>query len=57
MPDIMEVKKMTEKVACQVKCIETKDGFTIEVTGEQAKKYIEKLEKGEIIGFPACGCC
>ena len=48
---------MVEKVACEIKCVETANGFRIEVTGERAKKYIEKLEKGEISCFPICGCC
>ncbi|MEW6592580.1 MAG: hypothetical protein AB1305_02695 [Candidatus Hadarchaeota archaeon] len=48
---------MTEKVACEIKCIETENGFKVEVTGERAKKFMEKLEKGEIDSFPMCGCC
>ena len=48
---------MAEKVVCEIKCIETEDGFRIEVAGERAKKYMEKLEKGEVSGFPICGCC
>jgi len=49
--------RLVEKVACEIKCVETANGFRIEVTGERAKKYIEKLEKGEISCFPICGCC
>jgi len=48
---------MVEKVACEIKCIETENGFKIEVTGERAKKYLEKLKKGESSCFPVCGCC
>jgi len=48
---------MVEKVACEIKCIETENGFRIEVTGERAKKYLEKLERGEISCPQFCGCC
>jgi len=48
---------MAEKVACEIKCIETENGFKIEVTGERAKKYLEKLEKGEVCCHQFCGCC
>jgi|GEM_PF-1630962 len=53
----LEGESMVEKVACEIKCIETENGFRIEVTGERAKKYLEKLEKGEISCPQFCGCC
>jgi hypothetical protein len=49
-------EKLTEKIACEIKCIETEDGLRIEVKGEQARNYIEKMKKGEV-SFPCCGCC
>jgi hypothetical protein len=49
-------EKLTEKIACEIKCIETEDGLRIEVKGEQAKNYIERMKKGEV-SFPCCGCC
>lgn len=48
---------MPEKVACEVKCIETDDGVRVEIKGEKAKEYLERLQKGEVKGFPGCCCC
>lgn len=41
-----------EKTCCEIKCVETEDGFKIEVKGEDAKELFEACKKGN---FNCCG--
>ncbi|MFQ6135921.1 MAG: hypothetical protein ACE5PM_01925 [Candidatus Hydrothermarchaeales archaeon] len=40
-----------EKVVCEVRCIETDEGFKIEAKGEGVRECLEAWKRGEI------SCC
>jgi len=40
-----------EKVCCEAKCVETEEGFKIEVKGEYAKEILKACKKGDF------SCC
>jgi len=45
------VKKKMEKPCCEIKCYETKEGFTVEVNGKSAREMFESCKKGNF------SCC
>ncbi len=40
-----------EKVCCEAKCVETDEGFKVEVKGEHAKEMLKAWKRGDI------SCC